>query len=226
MTTDMFEVPSEEEWKAAHDTTPKKVNEVELVPKSQGDIDYIINNDVDGLCLIPTEETYVKVFDYLFSLVFKYHKSIQDMIMEDSCVFSATEMKYFDKRLYGKIPSYSYWKLYFRSLPKDVADDIKITEKELLKSRYVQEMVNMAEMGMCETSGEGRLFNYWHKLHAIADKEVSRLENRVTKRENKVVSPVDRGITAAAKIIKALSDEGLLELKDKVQILVESKKDG
>lgn len=220
----MFEVPSEEEWKEAHATVRSltRVKGTELVPSGTADIEYLLENNESGVCLLPTVDTYAKVYDYLFLQVFRNHKSIQEMIMEDSCAMTVDEMKYFDGRFFGKMPSYGYFQAYVRSLPKEIRDELILTEKEILKNRYVKEMVSMAEMGMTDKES-GRLFGYWHKLHSIADKEAARIESRVTKREVRAEANVDKGINAAAKMLKALSDEGLIELKNRVQELVDGR---
>lgn len=194
----------------------------DLIPCRFYDIEKLLRESIDGCCLIPTESNYAEVLDYLFDCVFKYNKGIGDMFMEDGCVFSAEDMKYFDHRFYGKIPSYRYWKMWLKSLPREVQEEIEITEKQLLKTRYVREMQAMAELGMTE-GGDGKLFKYWHTLHSIADKEQERVEKRQEKRIARAEMSVDKGMTAAAKMLKALSDEGLIELKDKVQALVDKR---
>lgn len=190
-----------------------------LIPRRFYKIDNLLKQEIDGCCLIPTESNNAEVLDYLFDCVFKYNKSIGDMFMEDGCCLTDNDMRYFDKRFFGKIPSYRYWKMWLKSLPKEVQEEIEITERELLKTRYVREMQSMAELGMVE-KGDKQLFKYWHTLHSIADREQDRIEKRQEKRAEMAV---DKGVSAAAKMLKALSDEGLIELKDKVQALVDKR---
>lgn len=193
-----------------------------LIPRRFYKIDNLLKQEIDGCCLIPTETNNAEVLDYLFDCVFKYNKSIGDMFMEDGCCLTENDMRYFDKRFFGKIPSYRYWKMWLKSLPKEVQEDIEITERELLKTRYVREMQSMAELGMV-AGNESKLFGYWHKLHAIADREQDRIEKRQEKRAARAEMAVDKGVSAAAKMLKALSDENLIELKVKVQELVDKR---
>ena len=120
--------------------------------------------------------------DYLYRCVWKHKKSIREMLMEDSAAMSAGEMRYFDKRLWGKIPSWGYWKLYYGRLDGAVRDEIELTERELLKSGYVEEMEGIARSGEGDAA-EARVFGYWQKLHKIADAESARIESRSVKRE-------------------------------------------
>ena len=129
------------------------------IPASENAIAAVEGVAVNGMCLIPAggEEERAVVLDYLYRCVWKHKKSIREMLMEDSAAMSAGEMRYFDKRLWGKIPSWGYWKLYYGRLDGAVRDEIELTERELLKSGYVEEMEGIARSGegdaACESSG-------------------------------------------------------------------------
>lgn len=187
----------------------------ELVPRSEVTLAEIKDGAVEGMALIPTEGMYIKVFDYLFRMIFRHHASVSEMLMEDSCALSAGEMKYFPASLYGMIPSYGYWKLYYNRLPRELRDEFEVTEREILKSRYVKEMVSIAEMSEGDAS-DARLFSFWHKLHSIEDKAQARLEQRMIKRELKDAG-FNQGVDKTLEIIRKIKDSDLLEMKTVIE---------
>ena len=188
---------------------------LELVPARDDVLSMVRGQEIEGMVLLPTEESYAYVFDYLFSLVFRHKVSISEMLMEDSCALSVDGMRYFDGSLFGKIPSYSYWKRYFRALPKDMQDDIELTERDILKNGYVREMTSLAELSD-GTSSDARLFNFWHKLHGIRDKEQSRIEQRMVKREMRSAG-FNEGVDKTLEIIKRIKDGDLMEIKTVIE---------
>lgn len=188
---------------------------VELVPSREVTLAEIKDGAVEGMALIPTEGMYIKVFDYLFRMVFRHHASVSEMLMEDSCALSAVEMKYFPASLYGMIPSYGYWKLYYNRLPRELREEFEVTEREILKSRYVKEMESIAEMSEGEAS-DARLFSFWHKLHGIQDKAQARLEQRIIKRELRD-GGFNQGVDKTLEIIRKIKDSDLLEMKTVIE---------
>lgn len=172
---------------------------------------------VNGIVLLPVsdEEDRAVVMDYLFGLVWRYKKSIREMLMTDSCAMSAVEMRYFDRRFYGRVPSYSYWKTWFNRLDGMVKDDIELTERELIKTGYVDEMEEIARHGEGSRE-ENRVFGYWQKLHALADKESGRIEQRAVKREMSRVG-FSQGVDRTLEVLRKIKDADLIEMRSVIE---------
>jgi hypothetical protein len=207
----MFDVPSEDTYKE------KKVG-TNIISASEG----VLTHEVCGMYLMPDEGTYADVFDYLFRLVFRHNISIKDMLMEDSCALEPSDMKYFDKRMFGKVPSYAYWRGAYMTLPAQVREDLELTEQELLQSKYLNEMTGMAKFGE-GSAQEGRLFSYWKRLHDISMRKEDRVVRRKEKREAATLGFND-GVNKTLEIIKKIKDGDLLEIKKVIEGVANEKK--
>lgn len=187
------------------------------IPGSETSIKAIEGCAVNGMCLIPAggEEERAVVMDYLYRSVWKHKKSIREMLMEDSSAMSAEEMRYFDKRLWGKIPSWGYWKMYYGRLDGGVRDEIELTERELLKSGYVEEMEGIARTGEGDAA-EARVFGYWQKLHKIADAESARIESRAVKREMRNAG-FSAGVDRTIEVLRKIKDADLIEMRGVIE---------
>lgn len=187
------------------------------IPASENAIAAVEGVAVNGMCLIPAggEEERAVVLDYLYRCVWKHKKSIREMLMEDSAAMSAGEMRYFDKRLWGKIPSWGYWKLYYGRLDGAVRDEIELTERELLKSGYVEEMEGIARSGEGDAA-EARVFGYWQKLHKIADAESARIESRSVKREMRNAG-FSAGVDRTIEVLRKIKDADLIEMREVIE---------
>ena len=187
------------------------------IPASENAIAAVEGVAVNGMCLIPAggEEERAVVLDYLYRCVWKHKKSIREMLMEDSAAMSAGEMRYFDKRLWGKIPSWGYWKLYYGRLDGAVRDEIELTERELLKSGYVEEMEGIARSGEGDAA-EARVVGYWQKLHKIADAESARIESRSVKREMRNAG-FSAGVDRTIEVLRKIKDADLIEMREVIE---------
>lgn len=188
-----------------------------IIAASEKEVERVEGRAVCGMCLIVAggEEDRAVVMDYLYRCVWKHKKSIKEMLMEDSAAMSAEEMKYFDKRLWGKIPSWGYWKMHYMRLEGEVRDEIELTERELIKSGYVEEMEGIARTGEGDAA-EARVFGYWQKLHKIADAESARIESRAVKREMKNAG-FSAGVDRTLEVLRKIKDADLIEMKGVIE---------
>ena len=173
-----------------------------------------------GMCLLLTEGNVSHVMDYLLECVYRHGKTIKEMLCEDSCALSERDMRYFDHRLCGKIPSYSLWRMFFNGLNADTREEIERQEQEVLQCRYEGAMRGIAEHAEGSTE-ETRVFGYWKKLHDISEKRIDRVERRSEKRKGREMSEGLKGLEGAYKLLKALDDSQLLKLKGEVERISE-----
>ena len=103
-------------------------------------------------------------------------------------------------------------------------DEIELTERELLKSGYVEEMEGIARSGEGDAA-EARVFGYWQKLHKIADAESARIESRSVKREMRNAG-FSAGVDRTIEVLRKIKDADLIEMRGVIEGVAKEVSDG
>lgn len=158
--------------------------------------------------LVPTKENYEEALERILDVYGKSGVSLSECLDTDSVALSAGDLKYFDKKWYGKVPSYSVFVRYLDKLPADVRDKFMGLVNEIESGRYSDEMAKVAR-GTFVGPDEVRRFGMYKELNKVAERRIDRIDKRIASRD----TSAERGADLALRIISALSDKELLKIK-------------
>ena len=157
--------------------------------------------------LVPTASNMDAVMDMLIGMVSKYGVRISKMMNDDSVAFEVSDMRWFGKEWFGRIPSWTRFVSELKKISPDAENMLRYAEAEALGERYESEMVKVLEKDTEDFDGsENKRFNWGEKLYKIQERKLARLDEK-----NK--GGVKEGIDLAIKVIQSLSDAQLMRAK-------------
>lgn len=140
--------------------------------------------------------------------------SLAECLDTDSVALSASDLKYFDAKYFGKVPSYAVFMRYLNKIPYNERDEflgIVAEAESSLSSKEMSKLVRESDGGVTDV----RRFNMWRDLNRSAERRIDRIDRRVAHRAETEVRSGDM----AARLIAALNNSDLIALKSKVDAI-------
>lgn len=143
--------------------------------------------------------------------------SLAECLDTDSAALSASDLRYFDSKYFGKVPSYSVFMRFLNKQPLEVRDNFLSVVAETESARYAKTMDSIAK----KTDGslmDTRRFNMMKDLNKMAERRIDRMDKRIQSRAAKNEG-IEQGVDMAARLITALSNADLLKIKQRVDTI-------
>lgn len=143
--------------------------------------------------------------------------SLAECLDTDSAALSASDLRYFDSKYFGKVPSYSVFMRFLNKQPLEVRDNFLSVVAETESARYAKTMDSIAK----KTDGslmDTRRFNMMKDLNKMAERRIDRMDKRIQSRATKNEG-IEQGVDMAARLITALSNADLLKIKQRVDTI-------
>lgn len=175
-----------------------------------------------------TEEQKVLLSSLSPELIFKVvgdnrGMTLKEMMDHDCKARSSSDVIYFPKELFGKIPSYAVFIGLLNSGGNSEAVDRFLSEiREIEIGESFANMESIAR-GYDGSPEDSRKFGMYSELNKAYSKQLDRLDKRLAKHTE------ERKVDLLEKLVDKLSNSQLLKIKDNVQgalIDVRGKKDG
>ena len=164
--------------------------------------------------LVPVGETAEQALDAVMDAFSKSGVSLEDCLNSDAAALSASEMLYFGKEYYGKVPSYGVFMRYLNKLDPEIKDNFMETVAEIESGRYIKNMDGIAGKEYIQAE-DSRRFAWYDKLNRTYERRMDRIDRR---RKDRGLDR-EKGADLAVKIISALNNADLLKLKGKVEAI-------
>ena len=143
--------------------------------------------------------------------------SLAECLDTDSAALSASDLRYFDSKYFGKVPSYSVFMRFLNKQPLEVRDNFLSVVAETESARYAKTMDSIAK----KTDGsltDSRIFSMYEKLNKLNERRIDRMDKRIASRATKNEG-IEQGVNMAARLITALSNADLLKIKQRVDTI-------
>ena len=166
--------------------------------------------------LVPYGEDAGAALDRVLDAFSKSGVSLAECLDTDSAALSATDLRYFDAKYFGKVPSYSVFMRYLNKQPMDVRDNFLSVVAETESARYAKTMDKLAK----DSDGslmDTRIFSMYEKLNKLNEKRIDIMDKRIQARATD--KGVEQGVDMAARLIAALSNADLLKVKGQVDAI-------
>lgn len=164
--------------------------------------------------LIPIGEGAEEALGRVLDVYGRSGVGLSECLDTDSVALSSGDMRYFGREYFGRVPSYASFIRYLNKLPEDVRDRFNESVAEIESGRALGEMGGIARGG-----GYGReeqvKFGMLERLSKVYERRIDRIDRRRRDRGD----GAERGIDMAARIISALSDADLLNVKGRVEAI-------
>ena len=164
--------------------------------------------------LVPVGEASDEALDRVLDAFSRSGVSLEQCLNSDAAALSSSELMYFDKEYYGKVPTYGVFMRYLNKLDPEIKDNFMETVAEIESGRYVRGMDSIAN-GNGDNPFDGRKFAWLDKLNRTYERRLSRIDKRRKDRGD----GREKGADLAVRIIGALSNADLLKLKGKVEAI-------
>lgn len=164
--------------------------------------------------LVPYGDDVSGALDRVLDAFSKSGVSLAECLDTDAAALSASDLRYFDGKYYGKVPTYAVFMRYLNKLPAGDRDEFLTTVAEVESGRTAKGMADIANKGSIGLE-EVRRFNMMKDLNKLAEKRIDRMDRRIASRADNGVKTVDM----AARLIAALSDADLLKIKGRVDAI-------
>lgn len=164
--------------------------------------------------LVPYGDGVNEALDRVLDAFSRSGVSLAECLDTDAAALSASDLKYFDGKYYGKVPTYAVFMRYLNKIPAAERDEFMTTVAEVESGRTAKRMADIAT-GESVGLAELRRFNMMKDLNKLAEKRIDRMDKRIASRAETGSKTVDM----AARLIAALSDADLLKIKGKVDAI-------
>ena len=164
--------------------------------------------------LVPIGEGAEGALERVFEAFGRSGVTLSECLDTDSAALCASDLQYFDKRYFGKVPTYAVFMRYLNKLPMAQRDEFMSTVAEIESGKARGGMSKIAggsEIGLEQV----RRFNMLKDLGNLAEKRIDRLDKRAAARAASAETSVD----LAARLISALSNNDLLRIKGQVDTI-------
>lgn len=168
----------------------------------------------DRFALVPYGEKVDEPLERIIDTLSKSGVGLEAMLDADSTALSASDMKYFPKEYYGRVPSYGVFVKYLNKLPGDVRDNFNEVVAEIEAGRYTRRMEKLAD-NYDGDKFERSKFEMYNKLETLQERRLGRIDRRRKERGDGEA----RGIDLATRMIAALSSADLLKIKERVETI-------
>jgi len=168
----------------------------------------------DRYDLVPLSDSPSDALDRVLDAFGRSSVSLAECLDTDAVALSASDMRYFDQKYYGKVPTYAVFMRYLNKIPAAVRDSFLATVAEVESARSAQ---GMAKLASSDSIGleQVRRFNMLKDLNKRAEKQIDRFDRRAAARADTEVRTGDM----AARLISALSNADLLRIKQRVDTI-------
>lgn len=139
--------------------------------------------------------------------------TLKEMMDADSKARSSEMMRYFPKRLVGRIPNYAtFLGLLSRGGSNSEALDRFLSEvREIELSQSLVNMEGIARTYDGESPAEGRKFGMYSQLSKVYSKQLERLDKKMAKHTE------ERKVDLLEKLVDKLTDAQLIQIRDNVK---------
>ena len=143
--------------------------------------------------------------------------SLAECLDTDSAALSASDLRYFDSKYFGKVPSYSVFMRFLNKQPLEVRDNFLSVVAETESARYAKTMDSIAKKSDGSLT-DSRIFSMYEKLNKLNERRIDRMDKRIQSRATKN-DGIEQGVDMAARLITALSNADLLKIKQRVDTI-------
>ena len=143
--------------------------------------------------------------------------SLAECLDTDSAALSASDLRYFDSKYFGKVPSYSVFMRFLNKQPLEVRDNFLSVIAETESARYAKTMDSIAKKSNGSLM-DSRRFSMYEKLNKLNERRIDRMDKRISSRATKNEG-IEQGVDMAARLITALSNADLLKIKQRVDTI-------
>lgn len=143
--------------------------------------------------------------------------SLAECLDTDSAALSASDLRYFDSKYFGKVPSYSVFMRFLNKQSLEVRDNFLSVVAETESARYAKTMDSIAR-GSDGSLMDSRRFSMYEKLNKMNERRIDRMDKRIASRATKNEG-IEQGVDMAARLITALSNADLLKIKQRVDTI-------
>lgn len=168
----------------------------------------------DRYALVPTIDTAEIVLERVMDAFGKSGVSLAECLDTDAVALSAGDMRYFDQRYFGKVPTYAVFMRYLNKVPPAVRDSFMAMVAEVESANAAKTMEHISNKDSIGLE-EVRRFKMASELNKAAERRIDRFDKRAATRADNDARSVDM----AARLISALSNADLLKIKGRVDAI-------